>query len=250
METVNESINPSINPDTLRKTALYVYSDSDNADESVQQSYALEQYADEHNLRNLRQYCDDSANGSPSERPALAKLTADIANDKVSVLLVMNLSRLGSMDRLLALCGVLSKHHVRLIAINDTLNRAECPMQRELLANGIHYTLHGDYYLPDLLSAPNERRSIGRWGWQHLCFLRENQQEVYHELLNEGKLYPYLIELNQQAEVRHAVIMSQLLNDKAFIESQHFSPILSAETLFNTIYAIADEFIMTEMICS
>jgi len=33
----------------------------------------------------------------------------------------------------------------------------------EITENGIHYTLHGDYYFPDLVG-PDDHRPIGKWG--------------------------------------------------------------------------------------
>ena len=36
--------------------------------------------------------------------------------------------------------------------------------------NGLHYTLVGDYYIPDL-QLPEETRPIGIWGRIHNCLL-------------------------------------------------------------------------------
>ncbi|MFR5686666.1 MAG: TnpV protein, partial [Blautia wexlerae] len=38
--------------------------------------------------------------------------------------------------------------------------------------NGLHYTLNGDYYLPDL-KLPEEHRPIGKYGRMHREYLRE-----------------------------------------------------------------------------
>ena len=37
--------------------------------------------------------------------------------------------------------------------------------------NGLHYTLNGDYYLPDL-KLPEEHRPIGKYGRMHREYLR------------------------------------------------------------------------------
>ena len=66
---------------------------------------------------------------------------------------------------------------------------------------GISYTLHGDYYLPDLeLPAQEEKRPIGIWGHRHLRYLKQHRRAVYTDLLTSGKLNEYLADLNEQAE--------------------------------------------------
>ena len=35
---------------------------------------------------------------------------------------------------------------------------------KEMTENGIHYTLHGDYYFPDLDLPDSPRQTIGRYG--------------------------------------------------------------------------------------
>lgn len=48
---------------------------------------------------------------------------------------------------------------------------------------GISYTLHGDYYLPDLeLPAQEKERPIGIWGQRHLRYIREHRKALYYKL--------------------------------------------------------------------
>ena len=65
---------------------------------------------------------------------------------------------------------------------------------------GISYTLHGDYYLPDLELPPEEERPIGIWGQRHLRYIRVHRKALYTGLLLDGKLNSYLANLNEQAE--------------------------------------------------
>lgn len=65
---------------------------------------------------------------------------------------------------------------------------------------GIRYTLQGDYYLPDLALPAEEQQSIGIWGQRHLRHIKQNQRELYANLLTSGKLNSYLADIEQQAQ--------------------------------------------------
>lgn len=65
---------------------------------------------------------------------------------------------------------------------------------------GISYTLHGDYYLPDLTLPAEKEKSIGIWGQRHLCYLKEHKRLVYFNLLTSGRLNEYLASIDEQAE--------------------------------------------------
>ena len=48
-------------------------------------------------------------------------------------------------------------------------------------SNGLHYTLVGDYYIPDL-KLPEEPRPIGRYGRLHRGYLKEEHPARYTSL--------------------------------------------------------------------
>ena len=54
--------------------------------------------------------------------------------------------------------------------------------------NGLHYTLNGDYYLPDL-KLPEEHRPIGKYGRMHREYLREVCPARLHTLTLTGELW-------------------------------------------------------------
>ena len=66
---------------------------------------------------------------------------------------------------------------------------------------GISYTLHGDYYLPDL-ALPDEEKGveIGVWGQRHLRHIKQNHKVLYLNLMTSGKLNGYLADIHRQAE--------------------------------------------------
>lgn len=62
------------------------------------------------------------------------------------------------------------------------------------------YTQVGDYMLPDLLPAEEEKEAnIVVWGMRHKRFLKENHRVLYASLMTSGKLVTYLDDIEQQA---------------------------------------------------
>ena len=62
------------------------------------------------------------------------------------------------------------------------------------------YTQVGDYLLPDLKLAEEEKQAnIGVWGMRHKRFLKENHRVLYANLMTSGKLVTYLDDIEQQA---------------------------------------------------
>ena len=74
------------------------------------------------------------------------------------------------------------------------------------------YTQVGDYMLPDLLLAEEEKEAnIGIWGMRHKRYLKQNHKVLYYNLLTSGKLNSYLADIEQQAQD----LFSRLVKDLA-----------------------------------
>ena len=66
---------------------------------------------------------------------------------------------------------------------------------------GISYTLHGDYYLPDLTLSDDEKGAeIGVCGQRHLRYIKQHKRALYLNLLTTGKLNGHLADIDMQAE--------------------------------------------------
>ncbi|RJE48925.1 hypothetical protein A7K50_08705 [Dehalobacter sp. MCB1] len=63
---------------------------------------------------------------------------------------------------------------------------------------GISYTRNGDYHISGLDSQKQEYE-IGRFGREHLKYLKENQPMIYTEFLFSGRLNAYLHEVDIKA---------------------------------------------------
>ena len=84
---------------------------------------------------------------------------------------------------------------------------------------GISYTIHGDYYLPDLELPAEEERPIGIWGQRHLRYIREHRKALYTGLFLDGKLNGYLAELNEQAEDMFFRLAKELAEKEGITEA-------------------------------
>ena len=74
------------------------------------------------------------------------------------------------------------------------------------------YTQQGDYMLPDLLPAEEEKEAnIGVWAMQHKRYLKQHHKVLYYNLLTSGKLNSYLADIEQQAQN----LFSRLVKDLA-----------------------------------
>ena len=63
------------------------------------------------------------------------------------------------------------------------------------------YTQMGDYMLPDLLPAEEEKETnIGVWSMRHKRYLKQNHKVLYYNLLTSGKLNSYLADIEQHAQ--------------------------------------------------
>ena len=84
---------------------------------------------------------------------------------------------------------------------------------------GISYTLHGDYYLPDL-ALPEEEKGveIGVWGQRHLRYIKQNRKVLYLNLLTSGKLNSYLADLDKQAEDMFSRLVKQMAEREGVTE--------------------------------
>ena len=74
------------------------------------------------------------------------------------------------------------------------------------------YTQMGDYMLPDLLPAEEEKEAnIGIWAMRHKRYLKQHHKVLYYNLLTSGKLNSYLVDIEQQAQD----LFSRLVKDLA-----------------------------------
>ena len=83
--------------------------------------------------------------------------------------------------------------------------------------NGMGYTLHGDYYLPDLVLR-EEEPTYGKYGMLRKQFLKEYRSARYQYMLLTGKLNEHLNQIDQEAREQVEMLMKQMAEKKGVTE--------------------------------
>ena len=111
----------------------------------------------------------------------------------------------------------------------------------------IAYVKCGDYYIPDL-TLPGETRPIGKWGRMHREYLKGKQPITYTNLILSGKLWTYLADLNEQAQLRLDTLVFQIKDAEGITETLKANDPLAWVQRMNSIRARAEEILREEMI--
>ena len=121
-------------------------------------------------------------------------------------------------------------------------------MTAELNQNGIHYTLHGDYYLPDLDLAEKASAPLGRYGRMRKTYLEEHRPGLYERLLLSGKLYEHLSEIDTCCTEGMDRMIRQMAEAEGISESLKAKDQLSWVGQMNSIRQQAEEVVLEEIV--
>ena len=119
----------------------------------------------------------------------------------------------------------------------------------EITENGIHYTLHGDYYLP-AISIPDGDKPIGKWGRMRLRFLKENKPILYNQMILNGTLQSHLVETNETANRRLEKMIPEMAAAEGVDENLKSADQMEWVRRMNSIQHRAEETILSELIYS
>ena len=78
----------------------------------------------------------------------------------------------------------------------------------EIMENGIHYTLVGDYYLPTCMLA--EKSPNGKWASLYECYLQEKHPHEYIRLIWADELSALLESVQKGCEKRGTVLVREM----------------------------------------
>ena len=113
--------------------------------------------------------------------------------------------------------------------------------------NGMSYTLHGDYYLPDLVLR-EEEPTYGKYGMLRKQFLKEHRSARYQYLLLTGKLNKHLNQTDQEAREQGETLMEQMTEKQGVTEELKAQDQMEWVRLMNNIKASAEEIVLKNMI--
>ena len=117
---------------------------------------------------------------------------------------------------------------------------------KEMTENGIHYTLHGDYFFPDLGLSESPRQAIGRYGRMRKAYLEEHHPGLYTRLILSCKLYDHLAETDQVCRDRMERMIARMA--EGINEELKASDQLTWVGRMNSIRQQAEEIILHELI--
>ena len=111
------------------------------------------------------------------------------------------------------------------------------------------YTQIGDYMLPDLLPAEEEKEAnIGVWAMRHKRYLKQNHKVRYYNLLTSGKLNSYLADIEQQAQDLFLRLVKDLAEKENVTEELKATDQMQWVQRMNNIRNRATEIVNAELI--
>ena len=109
--------------------------------------------------------------------------------------------------------------------------------------NELNYTLHGDYYLPDL-EINEEEPTYGKYGIMRKQFLKEHRSARYQYLVLTGKLTEHLNQVDKEAREKVEILMEQMVEQWGVTEELKMQDQVEWVRRMNNIKNIAEESVM------
>ena len=113
--------------------------------------------------------------------------------------------------------------------------------------NGLNYTLHGDYYLPDL-EINDEEPIYGKYGIMRKQFLKEHRSARYQYLVLTGKLTEHLNQVDKEVREKVEILMEQMAEQWGVTEELKMQDQMEWVRRLNNIQATAEEIALKEII--
>lgn len=113
--------------------------------------------------------------------------------------------------------------------------------------NGLSYTLHGDYYLPDLV-INEEETTYGKYGIMRKQFLKEHRSVKYQYLVLTGKLTGHLNQVDKEAREKVEMLMEQMAEQWDVTEKLKTQNQMEWMQRMNNIKTNAEEVVLKENI--
>ena len=113
--------------------------------------------------------------------------------------------------------------------------------------NGLSYTLHGDYYLPDL-EINEEEPTYGKYGIMRKQFLKEHRSARYQYLVLTGKLTEHLNQVDKEVREKVEILVEQMAEQWGVTDELKMQDQMEWVKRMNNIGSIVDNQIYIEII--
>ena len=114
--------------------------------------------------------------------------------------------------------------------------------------NGLHYTRHGDVYLPNLTYFQNDYPPLGKYGMLRKTYLKENNQLLYSRMLMNDTLWPHLLEIDRQAHDMMDTIVDRMKQERGITEQFKADDWWRWVQEVGNIRNAAEEFVLRELV--
>ena len=113
--------------------------------------------------------------------------------------------------------------------------------------NGLSYTLHGDYYLPDL-EINEEEPTYGKYEIMRKKFLKEHRSARYQYLVLTGKLTEHLNQVDKEVREKVEMLVEQMAERWGVTEELKRQDQMEWVRRMNNIKATAEEIVYRNII--
>ena len=110
------------------------------------------------------------------------------------------------------------------------------------------YHCCGDYLLPDLELAPEDRQPIGKYGRMRLAYLQAHRSGLYTRLMLSGQLIPHLVETDAACKERLDLRIAQRMQQEGVTEQLKADNQMEWVARMNSIHARVEEILREEII--
>ena len=114
--------------------------------------------------------------------------------------------------------------------------------------NGLYYTLHGDYYLPNLVLPESAKVSLGKYGILRREYLKEQRPVIYETMLLSGNLFAHLAEVDSSCQSMMDRLVPEMAKAEGITEEIKARDQMCWVGLMNNHHSAAEEIVMKELV--
>ena len=111
------------------------------------------------------------------------------------------------------------------------------------------YREEDGYLIPNLSLPEREEHTIGKYGQQHLDFLKKHRRGTYTTLLTECRLNEYLYEIDLQATEMVERLISELAEKQGVSDALKAQSQMQWVMAMNNIKLTAEEIVRHDLLC-
>ena len=113
--------------------------------------------------------------------------------------------------------------------------------------NGLSYTLHGDYYLPDL-EINEEEPTYGKYGIMRKQFLKEHRSARYQYLVLTGKLMEHLNQVDKEVREKVELLVEKMSEQWGVTEELKMQDQMEWVRRMNNIKNVAEGVVLKNLL--